>query len=77
MQRLAIVACALLFLAYFPAVRAQCGAYSFSTTTDSATTQYQLCSVVLYGGYTYTFYTCGYTSEDTYIRLWNPTNTAV
>jgi hypothetical protein len=72
---------ALLLLACLHAVRAQsCAAYSFLTPTDSATTQYQLCPVVLNAGYTYTFYTCGTTATalgDTYIRLWNPTNTAV
>jgi hypothetical protein len=54
-----------------------CSAYSFATSTDSATTQYQLCPIVLYGGYTYNIYTCGSTLDDTYIRLWNPSNTAV
>ncbi len=76
-QRLALAACTLL-LASLHAVRAQsCAAYSFSTSTDSASTQYQLCPVLLQGGYTYSFYTCGSTVDDTYIRLWNPSNTAV
>jgi hypothetical protein len=60
-----------------PSFASQCGAYSFSTTTDSATTQYQLCPVLLYGGFTYSFYTCGTTAEDTYVRLWSPGNAAV
>jgi hypothetical protein len=60
-----------------PSSAATCGRYS-ATSSNSATTsgRYQLCPVALVGGFTYTFTTCGFTTGDSYIRLFDTANSA-
>ncbi len=60
-----------------PAHAQACASYSLSST-NSAQTNYQLCTLVLNGGYTYTFTTCGTSgTTDTFIRLWDAADKVV
>lgn len=73
----ALVFMLLLCALALPAHAQTCASFSLSST-NSAQTGYQLCTVVLNGGYTYTFSTCGTSgTTDTFVRLWNAANTAV